>query len=67
MPIDDILTEQTGVDPRVAQAQAQEQARSHAGSAGRALDPAIQIDRNDMQVILQLAQLLVLLMILRKL
>lgn len=76
MPVNDIIAEQTGVDPRrqaAAQqaAGAQQQPAPQAQQAARAVQstvqPTLQIDRGDLQVWVELAQLIVLLMILRKL
>jgi hypothetical protein len=75
MPVNDIIAEQTGVDPRrqaaAQQAAGAQQPAPQAQQAARAVQstvqPTLQIDRGDLQVWIELAQLIVLLMILRKL
>lgn len=70
MPIEDIVAEKTGTHPRVVEQrqrrQTRRQAQQRAGSLS-SIDTDIQIDRQDMMVWIQLAQLVVLLLILRNL
>jgi Tfp pilus assembly protein PilF len=68
MPINDIVAEKTGSDPRVMERRMQQRQAQQTQQAARStIEPAIQIDRTDMQVWLQLAELVLLLLILRSL